>query len=41
MRMNRGFVTYGIVLNAAGQVRSDDKILQKLEALRDNGPIVA
>ena len=36
MRMNRGFVTYGIVLNAAGQVRSDDKILQKLEALRDN-----
>ena len=36
LRMNRGFVAYGIILDGANHVRSDEKIMKKLEALRDN-----
>ena len=36
LRMNRGFVAYGIILDGANHVRPDEKIMKKLEALRDN-----
>ena len=36
LRMNRGMVAYGIVLNAGGDIRSDEKMLQKLKGLHDN-----
>ena len=36
LRMNNGLVTYGVALDAAGAIRSDAKILQKLKGLQDN-----